>query len=58
MANEDSASVEAIALAFLLSASGLSRRALMDIRAGRSRPHARNQECLSAIVRNDAGGGE
>jgi hypothetical protein len=29
----------------------LSRRALIDLRAGRSRPHGRNEEMLSAIVK-------
>lgn len=36
----------------LVKESGLSRRALLDIRAGRSRPHLKNQKCLTAIVRN------
>jgi DNA polymerase type B, organellar and viral len=40
-------------LAYLVSESGLSRRALMDIRAGRSRPHQKNQERLTTIVRNN-----
>jgi hypothetical protein len=35
----------------LISESGLSRRALLDIRAGRSRPHSKNHERLAAIVR-------
>ncbi|NYF51210.1 DNA polymerase [Tunturiibacter gelidoferens] len=39
-------------LPFLVSESGLSRRALMDIRAGRSRPHLNNQRCLTDIARN------
>jgi hypothetical protein len=38
-------------LSRLISESGLSRRALLDIRAGRSRPHAKNQKSLSNIVR-------
>jgi hypothetical protein len=38
-----------------MSESGLSRRALLDIRAGRSRPHAKNQERLKAIVRAATG---
>ncbi len=29
----------------------MSRRALIDLRAGRSRPHPKNQEMLAAIVR-------
>jgi hypothetical protein len=36
-------------LSRLMDESGLSRRALMDIRAGRSRPHWKNQECLKVI---------
>jgi hypothetical protein len=39
-------------LARLIIESGLSRRAVLDIRAGRSRPHPRNQDCLIAIVRD------
>lgn len=45
-------------LAYLIRESGLSRRALLDIRAGRSRPHARNRECLVAIVRPTREGAE
>jgi hypothetical protein len=37
-------------LLLLISESGLSRRALLDIRAGRSRPHPVNQERLTVIV--------
>jgi hypothetical protein len=37
----------------LIIESGLSRRALLDIRTGRSRPHPKNQERLTAIVRNN-----
>jgi hypothetical protein len=37
-------------LLLLISESGLSRRALLDIRAGRSRPHSVNQERLTVIV--------
>lgn len=37
-------------LSLLMRESGLSRRALLDIRAGRSRPHLRNRERLMAIV--------
>jgi hypothetical protein len=44
--------LKALPLSDLIRESGLSRRALLDIRAGRSRPHARNQERLTAIVRN------
>jgi hypothetical protein len=38
-------------LALLVKESGMSKRALMDIRAGRSTPHAKNQELLAEIVR-------
>jgi hypothetical protein len=41
-------------LSRLLKESGLSRRTLLDIRAGRSRPHPKNQERLAAIVRHSA----
>jgi hypothetical protein len=37
-------------LSELMVESGLSRRALMDIRVGRSRPHPKNQRLLVAIV--------
>ena len=40
-----------IPLPILVKMSSLSRRALIDIRAGRSRPHRNNQELLAAIVR-------
>jgi len=40
-----------ITLPILVKMSSLSRRALIDIRAGRSRPHRNNQELLAAIVR-------
>jgi hypothetical protein len=43
-------------LAKLVSESGLSRRALVDIRAGRSRPHSNNQERLTTIVRGNSEG--
>ncbi|WP_353061945.1 DNA polymerase [Tunturibacter psychrotolerans] len=42
----------------LISESGLSRRALMDIRAARSRPHLKNQECLRGIAITKAKGPE
>ena len=38
-------------LSRLITESGLSRRALLDIRAGRSRPHPKNQERLEVFVR-------
>jgi len=40
-----------IPLVVLIRQSGLSKRALLDIRAGRSRPHPRKQERLIAIVK-------
>jgi hypothetical protein len=39
-------------LAHLISESGLSRRALLDIRGGRTRPHPTNQGRLTVIVLN------
>jgi hypothetical protein len=42
-------------LSYLENESELCRRALLDIRAGRSRPHAKNQEQLVLIVRREAG---
>ena len=44
-------------LSRLISESGLSRRALMDIRAGRSRPHSKNRKCLRTIAINETDGG-
>lgn len=38
-------------LAQLIRETGLSKRALLDIRAGRSRPHVKNQRLLIAILR-------
>jgi hypothetical protein len=40
-------------LARLICGSGLSRRALLDIRAGRSRPHSKNRDRLTSICRSD-----
>jgi hypothetical protein len=40
-------------LSRLISESGLSRRALLDIRAGRSRPHPKNGDRLTAVVRSN-----
>jgi len=39
-------------LADLVKMSGLSRRALIDLRAGRSRPHRKNREMLVSILLN------
>jgi hypothetical protein len=38
-------------LSFLTAESGLSRRMLIEVRAGRCRPHPKNQELLSSILR-------
>jgi hypothetical protein len=38
-------------LARLVELSGLSRSTLIEIRAGRSRPHRKNRELLATIVR-------
>jgi len=45
--------VRQVPLATLVKActGGLSRRALIDIRAGRSTPHRRNQLLLASVVR-------
>jgi len=45
--------IKKMSLAKLVEACAgrLSRRALIDIRAGRSRPHLRNQELLTFIAR-------
>ena len=40
-----------IPLPILVKMSGLSRRTLIDIRAGRSRPHRKNREMLVGILR-------
>jgi len=42
-------------LQMLIGESGLFRRALQDIRAGRSRPHFKNLYRLTTIVLNDEG---
>lgn len=39
-------------LSLLIAQSGLSRRAVLDIRAGRSRPHPKNQEKLATVLRS------
>jgi hypothetical protein len=39
-----------VPLSRLVRESGLSRSALIEVRAGRSRPHRRNQELLMSIV--------
>ncbi len=40
-----------VPLSRLMKLSGKSRRMLIDARAGRSRPHRKNQELLASIVR-------
>jgi hypothetical protein len=47
--------LKSLPLAYLVSESELSRRALMDIRAGRSRPHPNNEKHLSATIRRMIG---
>jgi hypothetical protein len=42
-----------IPLAVLIRESGLSKRAVPDIRAGRSRPHPKNEQCLHALISDD-----
>jgi hypothetical protein len=39
-------------LKVLVTKSGMSRRAIIDLRAGRSRPHQRNRELLLSILRD------
>jgi len=43
-------------LKVLVKMSGMSRRAIIDLRAGRSRPHRKNQELLTTIARQLAPG--
>ena len=38
-------------LSVLVGISGLSRRTVIDLRGGRSRPHRKNQELLAVVVR-------
>lgn len=40
-----------VPLSLLVKISGLSRSMLIEVRAGRSRPHRKNQELLASIVR-------
>lgn len=42
--------LKAAPLSKLVERSGMSRRALLDIRAARRRPHAKNQERLTALL--------
>jgi hypothetical protein len=39
-------------LSVLMKESGISRSALFEVLAGRSRPHPKNQERLKSIVQN------
>jgi hypothetical protein len=39
-----------VPLRILVGKSGMSRRALMNARAGRSRPHRKNREMLAAVI--------
>jgi hypothetical protein len=41
-------------LDLLVKLSGMSRRALLDIRAGKSRPHRINRELLIAVLRGES----
>jgi len=43
--------LKTVPLATLVKMSGMSRRALLDLRAGRSRPHRQNQELLVQILK-------
>jgi hypothetical protein len=38
-------------LSLLVKMSGMSRSALKEVRAGRSRPHLKNQELLAGVTR-------
>lgn len=40
-----------VPLPLLVKLTGMSRRALLDLRAGQSRPHQKNQELLVSITR-------
>jgi transcriptional regulator with XRE-family HTH domain len=40
-----------VSLAQLVKLSGLSRSTLIEIRAGRARPHRKNRESLAAVLR-------
>ncbi len=41
-------------IAMLIELAGMSRRALLDMRAGRSRPHAKNHDVLAKLARRFA----
>jgi hypothetical protein len=43
--------LKAIPLVQLVNETGLSRRTLIDLRAGRSRPHPRNRKLLEEHIR-------
>jgi hypothetical protein len=44
--------IKKVPLRELVKMSGMSRRALLDARAGRTRPQRKNQEILASIVKN------
>jgi hypothetical protein len=50
--------IREIQLSVLMKETGMSKRALLDLRAGRSRPHPKNQSLLAAIVHKLADIGE
>jgi hypothetical protein len=46
------AALKKVPLETLAKMSGMSRRALIEIRAGRTRPHRKNRETLVSILKN------
>jgi len=56
MGNENPTSAQEDTLNLLVKETGISRRALIDIRAGRSRPHRDNRERLVAFFISLAAG--
>jgi len=50
MANEDATGIE-VPLSILEEMSGFSRRMLMKARAGKTRPHRKNRDRLTSIVK-------
>ena len=47
-----SKSMKEIPIEALVKLSGISRRALINIRAGRSQPHSKNRETLVSILKS------
>jgi hypothetical protein len=43
--------LKSMPLSVIIEKSGMSRRALMDLRAGRSRPHRKTRERLGGVAR-------